>query len=107
MNSRYFWSYWLVELFPDSYRFVMRSSDNKVPMMTQSQSPYFTMVAFQLLYPFELECRVRELVGERKMYYTDLVTIPIFQHLVLAHGPEVMGPFLESNLHDTLFVGKY
>lgn len=44
---------------------------------------------------------------EKEMDHTDLVTIPIFQHLVLAHGPEVMGSFLESNLHDTLLMGKY
>lgn len=38
---------------------------------------------------------------------TNLITIPVFQHLVFTHSPEIMGVFLESNLHYALVMCEY
>lgn len=37
---------------------------------------------------------------------TDLISIPIFKELVFANCPEVMRPFFECDLHDTIFMSE-
>lgn len=88
----------------------MGTCHHKVPVMTDSQSPYFAMVSFEFLYVLELKSqRVESAIQLLRDEGEDphLVTVPIFEHLVLPHRPEIVRVVLESHLHNALVMGKY
>ena len=87
----------------------MGTGDHKVTSVTDRKSPNFTVVSLKLLYIFELQLYqcISLSIPSLSLNTTNLVTIPIFQHLVFAHSPEVVGLVLKCNLHDTLIVRKY
>ena len=45
-------------------------------------------------------------IGERD-WATYLVTVPVLEHLVLAHCPEIMTLMLERNLHNAIIMREY
>lgn len=76
-------------------------------MMTDSQCPDFPVVSVKLLNSFELEGRMLQPSGIKVLArYSDLVTVPVLQHLVFANCPEIVRALLKCDLHNTFFVSE-
>ena len=73
--------------------------------MAQCQGPNFTVVTVQPLDSFELQPLWLENTSLR-MGGLHLISIPIFEHLIFPHRPEVMRTFLKCHLHNTLVMRK-
>lgn len=86
----------------------MRAGDYKLARIAHGQRPDFAVVTFKFLNVLELQ-EVRKLTFPACMYIY-LVAVPVLDHLIFAHCPEVMRRLgvkvphvviLKGNLHHT------
>jgi hypothetical protein len=85
----------------------VRSRRHILAFATNSQRPHFTMMTLELLNALKLFPRSLSIKEDVEIVFkTDLVAIPILEHLVLAHSPKVVRVLLERDLHDAVLVGK-